>query len=127
MAFLFPNYTIFASDKQGLSSDERAQGKSLRLDLVYPGYTKGEGYLIKPLKFIDKSCKLKSMSYTTQFRKTLIEYRQKGRTLEEASKEFKVSICTIRDWEKLLRETGSLEKKKRNRPQTQADLLAPKS
>ena len=62
------------------------------------------------------------MSYTTQYRKRTIEYREEGHTLEETSRVFKVSISTIRDWEKRLKESGSLEKSELNRPQKKVDL-----
>jgi len=56
------------------------------------------------------------MSYTTKYRKKVIEYRKEGHTMEETSRAFKVSSGTIGAWEKLLRETGSLENPARNRP-----------
>ena len=62
------------------------------------------------------------MSYTTQYRKRTIEYRQEGHTLEETSRVFKVSVGTIRDWERRLKESGSLEKSELNRPQKKVDL-----
>ena len=49
------------------------------------------------------------MSYSEDFRKRTIEYRQEGNTLEKTSKIFKVSIKTIRKWEKQLREEGNLK------------------
>lgn len=51
------------------------------------------------------------MSYSEDFRKRTIEYRQEGHTLEVTSETFKVSIKTIRDWEKLLKEKGNLKPK----------------
>jgi len=62
------------------------------------------------------------MSYPTQYRKRTIEYREAGHTLEETSQVFKVSISTIRDWERRLKELGSLEKSELNRPQKKVDL-----
>jgi len=56
------------------------------------------------------------MSYTTKYRKKVIEYRKDGHTLEETSRAFKVSARTIGAWEKLLRTTGGLESSARNRP-----------
>ena len=50
------------------------------------------------------------MSYSTDYRKRTIEYRQAGHTLEETHQVFKVSKTTIREWEKRLKETGNLEK-----------------
>ena len=49
------------------------------------------------------------MSYSEDFRKRTIEYREEGHTLEETSKIFKVSITTIRKWEKQLKEEGNLK------------------
>jgi len=54
--------------------------------------------------------------YSEDFRKRIIEYREEGYTLEETSKTFKVSIKTIRTWEKKLKEEGTLVKKWLNRP-----------
>ena len=51
------------------------------------------------------------MSYPIRYRKRTIEYRQEGHTLEETGETFKVSISTIRKWEKQLKEKGHLEKK----------------
>lgn len=51
------------------------------------------------------------MSYSEDFRKRTIEYREEGHTLEKTSEVFKVSITTIRKWEKQLREEGSLKAK----------------
>ena len=50
------------------------------------------------------------MSYSTDYRKRTLEYRQAGHTLEETHQVFKVSKTTIREWEKRLKETGNLEK-----------------
>ncbi len=58
------------------------------------------------------------MSYrynTEDIRKRTIEYREEGHTLEETRKTFKVSIKTIRTWEKKLKEEGTLAKKPLNR------------
>ncbi len=51
------------------------------------------------------------MSYPTQYRIRTIEYRLEGHTLEETRETFKVSIPTIRKWEKQYKETGNLNKK----------------
>lgn len=48
------------------------------------------------------------MSYSEDYRKRTIEYRAEGHTLEETHKVFKVSIGTIRTWEKQWKEKGSL-------------------
>ena len=55
------------------------------------------------------------MSYSKDFRKRTIEYRQAGHTLEETHEVFNVSISAIRKWEQLLEETGDLEKKELQR------------
>lgn len=39
------------------------------------------------------------------------EYRESGHTLKEASEALKVSIRTIGEWEKKLKESGKLENK----------------
>ena len=51
------------------------------------------------------------MSYPTKYRERTIEYRQEGHTLEETKQVFRVSIATIRKWEKQWKEEGHLEKK----------------
>ena len=51
------------------------------------------------------------MSYPTKYRERTIEYRKAGHTLEETHQTFKVSISTIRKWEKQWKEEGNLEKK----------------
>ena len=51
------------------------------------------------------------MSYSTDYRKRTIEYREEGHTLEETHQMFKVSRSTIQKWEKQWKEEGSLEKK----------------
>ena len=46
------------------------------------------------------------MSYSKDYRKRTIEYRQEGHTLEETHQTFKVAISTIQRWEEQLKETG---------------------
>ena len=55
------------------------------------------------------------MSHSRDYRERTIEYRQAGHTLEETHQVFKVSISTIREWEKRLKETGDLGKKELQR------------
>ena len=55
------------------------------------------------------------MSYSKDYREQTIEYRQAGHTLEETHQVFKVSISTIREWEKRLKERGDLEKNELHR------------
>ena len=62
------------------------------------------------------------MAYDKKYRERTLEYRREGHTLEETHKVFKVSISTILDWEKQLKELGHLEKKELNRPQKKVDL-----
>jgi len=52
------------------------------------------------------------MSYSKGYRERTIEYRQAGHTLEETHKIFKVAKSTIEEWEKQLKETGSLGKER---------------
>jgi len=55
------------------------------------------------------------MSYSKKYRERTIEYRQDGHTLEETHQIFKVSIATIRKWEKQWKETGDFGKKELHR------------
>lgn len=56
------------------------------------------------------------MSYSEDYRKITIKYRQEGHTLEETKEIFKVSIATIRAWEKQFKEKGDFKPKVPNRP-----------
>ena len=51
------------------------------------------------------------MAYSIDYRKRVLEYLEEGHTQAEAKKVFKVGITTIKEWKKLLSETGSLEKR----------------
>ena len=51
------------------------------------------------------------MSYSEDYRKRVVEYRKEGHTLKETHEIFKVAIVTIRTWEKMLKEEGTLAKK----------------
>jgi transposase len=55
------------------------------------------------------------MSYSVDYRKRVLEYIEEGHTQKEAQKVFKVGSTTIKEWKKLLSETGSLEKRPLNR------------
>ncbi len=55
------------------------------------------------------------MSYPIKYRKRVIEYRQKGHTLEETSNIFVAAISTIQRWERQLKEKRDLETKPLNR------------
>ena len=54
------------------------------------------------------------MSYPDKYRVRTLEYRREGHTLEQTSQVFKVDITTIRNWEKRLREEGSLANHEKN-------------
>ena len=51
------------------------------------------------------------MAYSTDYRKRVLEYIEEGHTQAEAQNVFKVGSTTIKEWKKLLSETGSLEKR----------------
>lgn len=51
------------------------------------------------------------MSYSTDYRKRVIEYREEGHTLEETKLTFKVGVSTIRSWERLNEEQGTPAKR----------------
>jgi len=54
------------------------------------------------------------MAYSLDLRKKVIKHREKH-TYKQTFETFGVSITTIIDWENLLKETGSLEKRPLNR------------
>ncbi len=66
--------------------------------------------------------KMEGMSYSKKYRERTIEYRQAGHTLEETHQTFKVARSTIQEWEKQLKETGSVEKKELHRSFRKIDL-----
>lgn len=51
------------------------------------------------------------MAYSIDYRKRVLEYLEEGHTQAEAQKVFKVGSTTIKEWKKLLSETGSLDKR----------------
>jgi len=55
------------------------------------------------------------MSYSKDTREMVMEYIAKGHTHEEASRNLGVSKASIIRWSKMLRETGSLADKERQR------------
>ena len=55
------------------------------------------------------------MAYSEDLRKKVLAYRAKSHTQETTSRVFEVSVSAIKDWEKILAETGSLKKKELNR------------
>jgi transposase len=52
------------------------------------------------------------MAYDKKFREKVLEYIEKGNTIEKAHEVFSVGTTTIKEWKKLKKETGKLE----NRP-----------
>jgi transposase len=55
------------------------------------------------------------MAYSKDTREMVLTYHAKGHTYEEARAELGVGISTIKDWKRLLNETGSLEKRSKQR------------
>lgn len=56
------------------------------------------------------------MAYSVDTRQMVLSYLSKGHTYEEAHAELGVGISTMKEWKKLLNETGSLEKRPLERP-----------
>jgi transposase len=55
------------------------------------------------------------MSYSIDYRRRVLEYLEEGHTQKEAQEVFKISSMAIKEWKRLLSETGSLEKRPRTR------------
>ena len=55
------------------------------------------------------------MAYSKDSRKMVLSYLAKGHTYEEARAELGVGISTIKYWKRLINETGSLEKRSKQR------------
>ena len=55
------------------------------------------------------------MAYDVKFREKVLEYLGKGRCVREAHEVFGVGTTTIKDWKRLQRDTGKLEKRPLNR------------
>ena len=51
------------------------------------------------------------MAYEVRFREKVMKYIEQGHTIEEAHKVFEVGTTTIKEWKKLKKETGKLEKR----------------
>ena len=49
------------------------------------------------------------MAYSIDYRKRAIEYMDEGHTEKELRTTFKIDPSTVRDWRKLLKETGTLK------------------
>jgi transposase len=60
------------------------------------------------------------MAYSTDLRQKVIDYR-KTHTVEQTFQTFGISKTTIIDWEKLLKETGSLGKRPLHRTYKKID------
>ena len=55
------------------------------------------------------------MAYSKDTREMVLSYLEKGHIYEEARGELGVGISTIKEWKRLLNETGSLEKRSKQR------------
>ena len=51
------------------------------------------------------------MAYSTDLRQRVIGYLEKGHTQEETASVFEVSVSAIKEWKRLLAETGKLSKR----------------
>jgi transposase len=58
------------------------------------------------------------MAYSKDTRKMVLNYLAKGHTYEEARAELGVGVSTMKDWKRLLKETGSLDKRGKQRSAT---------
>jgi transposase len=58
------------------------------------------------------------MAYSEDTRKMVLNYLSKGHTYEEARAALGVGVSTMKDWKRLLNETGSLEKRSKKRSAT---------
>ena len=61
------------------------------------------------------------MAYSTDFRQKALEAVRNGRTKKEVNKLLGLADSTLKDWEELEKETGSLEKRPLNRKPTKID------
>ena len=55
------------------------------------------------------------MAYEKKFRERVMKYRRKGNSIAKTADVFEVGTTTIKRWDKLEKETGSLEKRPLNR------------
>ena len=51
------------------------------------------------------------MAYDKQYREKVLKYIDKGHSLKEAHEVFEVGTTTIKEWKKLKKETGKLDKR----------------
>lgn len=99
-----------------VSVPEQGGGRLIPEGMCNPGqvYTVSRG-IVTTLEKYQQMEYNKNMSYPIKYRERTMEYRQEGHTLEETKQVFRVSIATIRKWEKQLKEEGHLKKKPLNR------------
>ena len=64
------------------------------------------------------------MSYSLDFRKKALEAVRKGHTKREVNEMYGLSNNTLKSWEELEKETGSLKKRPLNRKSRKIDLDA---
>jgi len=64
---------------------------------------------------VKEEAKIKRMSYDKTFRERALEAVKKGHSKREVNEMFGLGINTLRDWEKLEAETGSLENRELKR------------
>jgi len=62
------------------------------------------------------------MSYSTDYRKTAIEFKEKGHTFKELKKVFKITPQTYYNWLELEKESGSLKARKVEMRKRKIDL-----
>jgi len=58
------------------------------------------------------------MAYSKDARELVFKYLAEGHTYKEARKELGISESSIKEWKRLLNETGTLEKRSRERAAT---------
>ena len=61
------------------------------------------------------------MAYETKFREKVLKYISKGHSVREAHEVFEVGTTTIKEWKKLQKQTGSLEKRPLKRSHKKID------
>jgi transposase len=63
------------------------------------------------------------MSYSIDYRKAAIKFKESGHTFKELKEVFRITPQTYYNWLKLEKETGSLEKRKVESRERKIDLL----
>ena len=61
------------------------------------------------------------MAYDTKYREKVLEYIDKGNSIEKAHEVFGVGTTTIKEWKRLRKETGKLEKRPLKRTHKKID------